>query len=339
MAGGSGERFWPVSTRENPKQFLKLASPELTLLEQSVARAASCVGLTNAHIATSKILADKSLATCPSLSPNQVLAEPFKKNTAGCLVWVAANIMARYQDWATVTVAVLTADQRIEPEEKFVETVGVAMDTAEQTGALVTIGIRPDRPETGFGYIEVGEQDGEAYRVVQFREKPDAATAEEYLASGRFLWNSGMFFFTMPTLMAEFEQARPEMAQIIRTIAGHLSQGDVAAAEATFEQLEGISFDFAVMEKAKKVMVVEARFSWDDLGSWDSVERAGGGDAAGNVAVGLMRGLDSSRNVVYSTGGQEVCLLGVNDLVVVVHDGKVLVCAKDRAQDVKKFVQ
>ena len=341
MAGGSGERFWPVSTKEHPKQFLKLASPDATLLEQSVNRAASVVGIENTHIATSKILADKSRFACPSLNKEGVLAEPAKKNTAGCLVWVTANLIARDPDgWPQTTAAILTADQRIHPEQNFVETVNQAMDAAEQNGTIVTIGIRPDRPETGFGYIEVGDPNGKAQSVKQFREKPDLDTAKQYVQHGGFLWNSGMFFFTVPTFMAELEAAQPEMADLTRKIAGHLAQNEIEQAEEVFNQLPSISVDYAVMEPSKRVDVVEATFTWDDLGAWDAISRSYPLDENQNVALGSARVLESEGTVVYNTDDeQEVCVLGAQDLVVVVSNGKILVSPKDRAQEVKKFLK
>lgn len=340
MAGGSGERFWPVSTREHPKQFLNLASPEATLLEQSVQRAANIVGIDKTHIATTPILAEKSAKTCPDLPPGAVLAEPAKKNTAGCLIWVAANIIARHPlSWPSTTVAILTADQRIDPESAFVQTVQKAMAAAEEHGSLVTIGIRPDRPETGFGYIEVGEPVGQASQVVQFREKPDLETAKHYVAEGRFLWNSGMFFYTVPTFLAELEKAQPEMAAITREIAGHLAQNDDKAAEEAFNRLPNISIDFALMEKSDRVMVVEAEFEWDDLGAWDAIARSYPSDPEGNVTTGQARLVETQTSIVYNQDPDtEVCLLGVKGLVVVVANGKVLVCPADRAQEVKKLI-
>ncbi|MCB0824876.1 MAG: mannose-1-phosphate guanylyltransferase [Armatimonadetes bacterium] len=341
MAGGSGQRFWPVSTNERPKQFLKLASPDATLLEQSVERAASIVGLECTHIATGKPLQATSQSACSNLKPEQVTAEPHKRNTSGCLIWVAANVIAQNPtDWADTTIAVLTADQRIDPEAEFTKTVLNAMETAEEHGAIVTIGIRPDRPETGYGYIEVGDANGKAFDVIRFREKPDRDTAEQFISAGNFLWNSGMFFYTLATFMAEMELAQPEMARITREIAGHLSQGDTEAAENAFAELPSISIDFALMEKARKVMVVEATFTWDDLGAWDSIERTYPADNSGNVALGKSRAIEANNNVVYvDRSDAEVCLLGVDDLVVVVTPEAVLVCPKDRAQEVKKFLE
>lgn len=341
MAGGSGERFWPVSTRENPKQFLNLASPDQTLLEQSVDRAADIVGIENVYVATGKHLADKSAEGCPKLKSGNVWAEPAKKNTTGCLIWVAANLIAQNpDDWATISVAVLTADQRIQPESEFVKTVNLALQTAEDHGSLVTIGIRPDRPETGFGYIEVGEQVGSAHKVAQFKEKPDIDLAQHYLEHGGYLWNSGMFFYTLATFMAELEKARPTMASITRTIAGCLAQNDATGAEAAFNELESLSIDYALAEKSDRVMVVEATFEWDDLGAWDSIARSYPADPFGNVNLGKTRAVESTHNVVYNPDSStEVCLLGVENLVVVVSNGTVLVCPKDRAQEVKKFLQ
>ena len=341
MAGGSGQRFWPVSTNERPKQFLKLASPDATLLEQSVERAAKIVGIESTHIATGKPLQVSSQTACPSLNPSQVIAEPHKRNTSGCLVWVAANVIAQNpDDWPETTIAVLTADQRIDPETEFTKTVLSAMDAAEEHGAIVTIGIRPNRPETGYGYIEVGAANGNAFDVVRFREKPDRETAEQFIDAGNFLWNSGMFFYTLATFMAELELAQPEMARITREIAGHLAQGDTLAAENAFAGLPSISIDFALMEKARRVMVVEATFTWDDLGAWDSIERTYDADQYGNVSLGKSRVIEAKNNVVYiDRSNTEVCLLGVDDLVIVVTPEAVLVCPKDRAQEVKKFLE
>ncbi|MBS1712889.1 MAG: mannose-1-phosphate guanylyltransferase [Armatimonadetes bacterium] len=339
MAGGSGERFWPVSTKSRPKQFLNLTDPDRTLLKEAVDRAAALVGGPMTYIATGRHLADRSAEDCPQLPSANILAEPAKRNTTGCLVWVAANLMAQDPEgWPETSMAVLTADHRIAPQEKFHESVSTALDTAERTGGLVTIGIRPDRPETGYGYIELGEPTEGAVRARSFREKPDLVTAEAYLTSGNYLWNSGMFFWTLPAFLSELERARPDAAAKVRSIAGHLKTGDTEAAVADFESLESVSIDYALMEKASAVYVVEAAFEWDDLGAWDSLKRSFDPDPDGNTTLGTVRTIDSADNVVYVDGtGQEVCLLGVEGLVVVVTEGSVLVCPTDRAQEVKRF--
>lgn len=341
MAGGSGERFWPVSTKERPKQFLKLADPGKTLLAQSVERAAALSSPAQTYIATARHLAEMSGTACPQVPKPNILAEPAKRNTAGALVWVAANLIAQYPDnWAFLTVAVLTADQRIHTQTQFEETANRAMDAAESQGAIVTIGIRPDRPETGFGYIDCGEPVGEVFKVNKFTEKPDRATAEEFLSAGNFLWNSGMFFYTLPTFMSELERHQPDLAAGARKIAGELARGDGAAADATFEGLASISIDYALMEKSSKVLVAEATFEWDDLGAWDAIARTFPPDPQGNVAVGPSKVIESQDNVVYNESGRQVVnLLGVQGLAVVVTDGEILVMPTEKAQEVKKFLQ
>lgn len=341
MAGGSGERFWPVSTRERPKQFLKLSRPDRTLLEDSIERARRFAEPADIYISTGRHLEDLSAKTCDRIPTKNILAEPTKRNTAGALAWVAANVIAQHREsWESTTLAILTADQRIHPEDGFARTVAKAMDAAEQEGAIVTIGIRPDRPETGFGYIEVGEPVDKVKRVIQFREKPDLETAEEFLMAGNFLWNSGMFFYTLPTFMSELETASPDIASAIYRMADLLETGEIAAADSEFERLPSISIDFALMEKARHVLVAEAEFEWDDLGAWDSVSRSYESDESLNVALGRARSIDSRDNVVYNeTETHEVCLLGVEGLAVVVTDGTVLVIPKSRAQEVKRFLQ
>ncbi|MFW5696971.1 MAG: mannose-1-phosphate guanylyltransferase [Fimbriimonadaceae bacterium] len=341
MAGGSGTRFWPVSTTERPKQFVKLASPDSTLLEDAVARASQVNGRDNVLISTGKHLKARSLRTIHGLEEEQVLAEPTKRNTGGAMVWVVANLIARHpEDWKEVTLGVLTADHRITPTEKFVQDVRIAMEAAENTGGLVTIGIRPDRPETGYGYIEEGSAAGRANEVKRFREKPDLDTAKAFLEAGNFLWNSGMFFWTLEAFMREMKHAAPDLAEATEQIAEALKQGDANKAEEIFEGIRGVSIDYALMEKAEKVLVVEADFDWDDLGAWDAVSRTYMSDSDGNVHLGPSRLVYTKDSIVYNESTkQEVAVLGMENVVVVVTDDTVLVVPKNRAQEVKRFTE
>lgn len=337
MAGGSGERFWPVSKRDRPKQFLRLSSPDQSLLQEAVERAIDLVGADSTIIATGLPFAERSVQECSQLSADNVWAEPAKRNTTGCQVWVAANLIARHtDDWPDVSIAVLTADHRIAPPAGFKSTVENALDQAEKTGALVTIGIWPTRPETGYGYIELGASIEGAHVAHAFREKPDLATAETYLESRNHLWNSGMFFWTLGAFMAEMEHAQPEIAASVRTIAGLIHSGDHRAATQEFERLPSISIDYALMERAKRVVVVDSQFEWDDLGAWDSLRRSYEPDGDGNVSLGSVRLMESRDCVVYNeTTGQKISLLGVEGLVVVATDDAILVCPADRSQDVR----
>ncbi|MBA4291381.1 hypothetical protein C0431_00245 [bacterium] len=342
MAGGSGERFWPVSTKTRPKQFLRLADPHLTLIEQATNRAISLTNHEHTFIATARHLQDLTTQTLPVLNTSNILAEPTKRNTTGALAWVAANLIAKFpENWSLLTVAVLTADHQIETQKQFQASVNRAMTAAEMQGAIVTIGIRPDRPETGFGYIEVGpeSQSQQVHNVTRFREKPNLETAQEFLRQGNFLWNSGMFFYTLATFMSEMETHQPECAAIIRKMAGELAQNQLAEADVTFETLPSISIDYALMEKSDRVLVTEADFQWDDLGSWDALERSYEPDTNRNVALGQNQSIESTGNIIYNEStSQRINILGVDDLAIVVTETEILILPKSRAQEVKKFL-
>lgn len=348
MAGGSGERFWPLSRQTRPKQLLKLAHPEHTLLEQTVNRLAGLVPTENILIATAPHLVGPSQAHLIGLPAANIQAEPHKRNTAGCLVWVAANLLAKDPDArAKVSMAVLAADHRISPDDGFQATVSKALDVAENHNSIVTIGIKPDRPETGYGYIEVDQtsanqgDDRVVIRAVkQFREKPDAATAEQFLASGGFLWNSGTFFWTLDTFLTELENAAPELYQATLRLADLLRTGDSQGASEAFAALPSISIDYALMEKARKVAVAQAAFDWDDVGAWDALDRSLPTDEQQNVGRGDVVSVDSKSCIVVNDHpGITTCLLGVEGLVVVVTEDAVLVCPKERAQDVRAVVE
>ncbi len=337
MAGGSGTRFWPVSTAERPKQFLKLASPTASLLEQSVARIAPMVGR-DLYVATSEPLIAATRSALPALEPSHVIGEPTRRNTLGALVWASANLMASSSgSWQDFSVAVLTSDHLISPDAGFQETVGHALTLAEETGALVTIGITPTRPATEYGYIEVGDAlSDHAWKAERFAEKPDAQLASQFVDSGNYLWNSGMFFWTLASFRDQLKAAQSEAAQALDEIAHALGSGDLDGATRSLEKLPSTSIDYALMEKARNVAVVKAGFDWDDLGSWDSLSRSLPNDERGNVEQGEVRLVDSEGCVVYNdTTDQRVTVLGLEDVVVSVTDGEVLVCAKSRSQDVR----
>lgn len=338
MAGGSGERFWPVSRTSRPKQLLKLGRPDMSLLQEAVDRAEAIVGKENVFIATGKTVEDPIRAS-GAASPDRVWVEPMKRNTLGALCWVAANLLAKGDE--DVSLAILTADHRIAPPEKFRECVERALDAAEEKGALVTIGIRPDRPETGYGYIEVDasmEGPKGVFEAQSFREKPDQATAEKFLSEGNFLWNSGMFFWTLKDYLRELERAQPEAHRITLEMSDSIRAG--RSPENAFAQLPNISIDFALMEKAERVAVVESCFEWDDVGAWDALARTFECDDAQNVTFGDAAIIDSQRCVVYNDSDEAiVTILGVQDLLVVLTKDAVMVCPKTDAQRVREIVQ
>lgn len=340
MAGGSGERFWPLSTAERPKQLLRLTDPQKTMIEEAVERLRPAVGADEVYVSTTLPLAGP-IGTAGVVPEDRILAEPLRRNTLGALVWVVASLLARGETQASV--AIVTADHAIGDGDRFAETVRACLSAAEVTGGLVTIGVTPIRPETGYGYIERDESVGVslpegrvAHAARSFREKPDAETAETYVSAGRFLWNAGMFFFTIDGFRRSLESTQPDAARILDTVARRLAEGDTKGAEEGFAELPSISFDYAVMERAETVHVVESDFPWDDVGAWDALERTLGSSDSENVVVGAAAVLESKGCIVYNDASHiAVGICGLEDVVVVVTDSGVLVCRKDDVQRVR----
>lgn len=356
MAGGSGERFWPLSRRNKPKQLLSLVS-EKTMLEESVLRIREIIHPEDVFVITSELLLEPIRRAVKLLPPENIVAEPAKRNTAPCLALAASFIAAKYQanyDLNEISMAVLTADQDIAPVSDFCNTVEAVLSFVEKNDYLGTIGIRPTRPETGYGYIETGEiretvSEIAISAISRFCEKPDLNTAEEFLQSGKFLWNSGMFFWRLDTFIQAMSKHLPEVGkEIDYMIEAYKGKTNAELSESlntvseTYCNFPNVSIDFGLMEKAEKIAVAEATFHWDDIGSWDSLERFAKKDANGNILLGTNVLTDSSGSVVYNaTKQKEVIVSGISlkNMVVVVTDDAVLVCPKDKVQDVKKNVE
>lgn len=350
MAGGSGERFWPLSRQAMPKQLLRLTSDTESLLEEAIGRVSPVISAEHVYIATGRQLRDVIRAANTGIPADNVLAEPCKRNTAGCLCYVVAELMARFGDDAdNVSMAILTADHLIGDHAAFRANVETALKAAESQQSIGVMGVRPTRPETGYGYIETpadattlnGSDEAPVYPVTRFREKPNHETAEEFIATGRFYWNSGMFFWTIGAFMRELTNASRVHADATRAMADALAKGDTAEVDSIFASLPDISIDYALMERAERVVMTKAAFDWDDVGSWDSLDRTKDHDVCGNVATGDPVLIDSYRCVVYNEPGAEqiaVAAVGVSDLAIIVSKDGILVVPKDRAQDVKKAV-
>lgn len=332
MAGGSGERFWPVSTPARPKQLLDLTGEGVSLLEAALRRLEPVVGAENLWISTSTALSEPIRAS-GLIAEDRILAEPDRRNTLGAVAWTMASLAAH--EGGPFAVAITTSDHAINPTDAFVSTVRKAVETAIEEDALATIGIPPTRPDTGFGYIERA-LDG---RVRRFTEKPNAETAAQFLAAGDFLWNSGMFFWTEATFALELEQGNPPAFAAYERIKAALCTGEAGAATAAFLELTSQSIDYALMERASSVRCVPAEFSWDDVGTWDSLLRTVELDTDGNAVVGLAHPLETTGSVIYNTTAAKVWTLGVEGLIVVVTDGQILITRADRAQDVRTVAQ
>lgn len=353
MAGGTGERFWPVSRPDRPKQLLPLGPSSRTLLEDTVYRLGGLIERERLTVITSRELREPIITSGIPLDEHQVLAEPVKRNTMGAVAWVTAHVLGTMAlSPEETTLAIIPADQYVGDIETFRADLRTALAAAERLDALVTVGITPTRPETGYGYIEVEDAPVDApgvpgaaqrlRRVERFREKPNAETAEEFVASGRFLWNGGMFLWRISTFLRELERADPEIAELIGRMASALADGDAAEAERLFGDLPNLSVDYALMEHARRVLVVRAGFPWDDVGAWDAWRRVVDCDERGNATHGRPLLIDCENCSVYNEPGQNdlfVAVVGMNDVIVAVtHDG-LLVAPLERAQQVREVVR
>ncbi len=335
LAGGRGERFWPWSRPERPKQLLPLLGGR-SPLEVTLERLEGLVAPERTWVLTGRPLVAAVRALVP---PGvRVVGEPAGRSTAPAAALGALLARAAGQ---TQAMAVLPADHWIEPVERFRATARRALALAEREPLLVTIGVRPDRPETGLGYIERGAALAEpgAYRVASFREKPDARTAAEFVACGRFDWNSGMFFWRPEVLWEAMRAHRPAVARAMAAFEEPLPPGDLdGALDRAFAAVESISVDYAVMEKAQNAAVLAADFEWDDLGSWNAWARLQPQDENQNVVVGDAVVVDSRRCIVVSESTR-LALLGAEDLIVVEHAGATLVCPRLRSDEVRRAAQ
>lgn len=333
MAGGAGTRFWPASRNQRPKQLLPLAgSSTETLLAATVRRLSPLVPVENVIVVTGEHLAVGTQKAVPGVPPAQILKEPAARNTAPCIAWANATVARLDPD---AVVMVLPSDHFITDERAFQGVLAEAVRTAE-SGHVTTVGIVPTRPETGYGYIEVGGAlAGAARRVSSFVEKPNLERAKELVAAGpqRYLWNAGMFFFRVKDMAALLDEHLPAV------VAGVAKMGtDAALVKEVFPTLESISIDHGVMEKAGDLAVVPGDFGWNDVGSWQSAWELAPKDEAGNALGKDDLALDAKDNLVRGTSGKAIALVGVNDLVVVETEDAILVIPRERAQDVRLVV-
>jgi len=336
MAGGSGTRFWPASRGTRPKQLLPLAGGELSLIAETVERIAPLVPSERVLVVTSQLLADATAKELSALPRENILAEPMGRNTAPCVGWAAAHVRRRDPD---AVLMVLPADHHIGDPDTYRATLRTALAAADD-GALVTVGIEPTRPETGYGYIELGATQSEGVHAVsRFVEKPDLARAEEFVASGRFVWNSGMFFFRADSVLAEVARQLPALAERLEEYdAAALKGQEDEVIAATYGSLESVSFDHGIMERAQRVAVVPGSFGWSDLGSWTTAYELASKDADGNAVRADAVLVDASNCYVSATSGKLVALVGVHDLIVVETEDALLVMPRERAQDVRAVV-
>ena len=336
MAGGSGERFWPMSRQRTPKHLLKLFS-ERTLVEETVRRLEGLVPREHVFVLTNLAqLEGTRTALDGLLPPRQIIAEPAKRDTAAAAALATGLVRARDPQ---AVMALLPADSFIKDAAAFAQQLGAGLARAAQTQALLTFAVKPTHPATGFGYLEIGElvAGGDGFRrVVRFVEKPDAATAARYVAAGNFAWNAGMFVWSVGAFLAEAERQTPALAKFIREFPAGDPAGYLAERFAALEPK--VSVDYAIMEKAVSVETMLAEFDWDDVGLWTALPAHLAADPAGNAVRGPVISVAGAENNIAVSNGRVIALVGVKDLVVVETADAILVCHRDAVGEIKQLM-
>ena len=340
MAGGSGERFWPQSRKKKPKHLLPIVG-KLPMLTQTIARVLPLVSAKNIFVITTQSQLAAARVACKGLPKANIIVEPVGRDTAAAVGLSMLLVKRRDPDAAF---AVLPADHVIGDVAGFREVLSAAFKAAESADELVTLGIEPTEPATGFGYIERGKvwhtEPIAIMRAKRFVEKPNLAKAKAYVESKRFYWNAGMFVWRVPVVEAGLKAHAPELAAGLAQLEKALGRGSVAQALATiYPELPRISIDYALMEKSKNVLVVPANFGWDDVGSWTAIARHHPKDTAGNILRGMACVENGRNNIVVSANGHLTAVLGLDNLVVVHTADATLVCPKDQAQEIKALLK
>jgi mannose-1-phosphate guanylyltransferase len=341
MAGGKGERFWPKSRQSLPKQFLSLTGDGRTMIQLTAERHLPMVAYEDMFVVTNKNYVDLVKKQLPQIPEDNILAEPMAKNTAPAIGFAAAVIKQKYED---AVMMVLASDHLIKLEEMYIDTMTQAIELAKEDANLVTIGITPTYPEIGYGYIHFGREEGEdkkpgVYNVKRFVEKPDLEKAKEYLASGRYLWNSGMFVWKVSTILEKFRELLPDTYSGLEKIGQAFGTPDFGQVLA--EQFVGFnaeSVDYGIMERATHIYTLPGNFGWDDVGSWLALERINSTNDDGNMVQGDAITIGTKNSIIVG-GKKTIAAIGLEDMVIVDTEDAILICAKDSTQDVKKVIE
>ncbi len=332
MAGGIGSRFWPLSTPEFPKQFIDILGCGRTLIQLTIDRFKGVCSDKNFWVVTNASYVDIVKEQLPQIPHSHILAEPAARNTAPCIAWACWSIRKENPD---ANVVVTPADAVVMNPEEFRRVIGNALEFTKESDAIVTIGIKPSRPETGYGYVETAEQaDGEICKVEEFKEKPNLETAQEYLRKGNYLWNAGIFVWNVNTIVDSITKYKPNIAKDMD------SMQTLVDVERIFPQCEKISIDFAVMEPASKdgkVFTHPADFGWSDLGNWASLHDKLEKDTANNAKVGNVLMYECENCVVHVADEKKVILQGLDGYIVSEKGGQLLVCKRSEEQRIKEF--
>lgn len=337
MAGGVGSRFWPLSTKECPKQFLDITLCGRTMIQQTFDRFSGIIDIDHVWVVTGDSFKSLVQEQLSGISPEHILLEPCMRNTAPCIAYVSWKIQ---KEDPSAVVVVAPSDHLILNTDAFREAIGKGLDFVGATHSILTLGITPNRPETGYGYIELGgEESAGVYALRSFREKPDLPTAVSYLRQGGFVWNSGMFLWEVGTIVSELRHHAPGIASVMDSIAPALfTPSEQQSVNELFPLCEKISIDYAVMEKTSGAYVLPAEFGWSDLGTWGSLRDLSARDSSGNAVLGDgVSMIDSEGCMVHVPDGKRVIVQGLKDYVVAESNGTLLICSLRREQDIKDW--
>lgn len=338
MAGGRGERFWPKSRRNMPKQFLSLTDDGKTMIQLTVERILPIVDMQDIYISTNKDYAPLVAEQLPDIPKENILCEPIGRNTAPCIALGAAHIVKKYEDAIMI---VLPSDHLIKYNKMFLSALREGSQLAEEKSSLVTIGIAPDYPETGYGYIKFKGDVciGTAFEVDGFVEKPTLELAKEYLASDEYLWNSGMFLWKATTILSRFKQLLPDAYDSLMEIKDAIGTSmEAEVLNRIFPTFPSISIDYGIMEKSKNIFTIPGTFGWDDVGSWLSLGRIRTTNENGNIINGNVLSINTD-NCIIEGSDKLIATIGLEDLIIVDTEDAILICDKTKTNDIKKVLE
>ncbi len=341
MAGGIGSRFWPLSRNNKPKQFLDILGTGSSLIRQTYFRVSRFCNTENIYIVTSDMYKQQVLEHIPEISEDQVLLEPMRRNTAPCIAYATQKIALRNPN---ACIVVAPSDHLVLNEEAFLKTISTAIDFASFNNALLTIGIKPSRPETGYGYIQIGKQAEKRipnlFKVKTFTEKPNLDLAQVFLQSGEFYWNSGMFIWSLKSIQEAFVKHLPDIQSLFAESLSFFNTSEEATAVASvYSQCNNVSIDYGIMEKAGNVFVICSEFGWSDLGTWGSLFLNSKRDDGNNAIVGKNVVAHNLKDCIVQMPADKLVLLqGLEGYIVVEADGILLICKKDNEQDIKTYL-
>lgn len=336
MAGGIGARFWPRSKKKSPKQLLKIIG-ENTMIQETFKRLSGLVPKENILIVTNESQRAGIVEQIPEIPSENIIVEPFGRNTAACIGLASVIIQQRSPNAVTF---VMPADHIIMDNQSFINTLKTAAQFSSENQALVTIGIQPTKPETGYGYIQIDEDSGKnnVYKVLTFAEKPNYATAVNFINSGDFFWNSGMFIWTIDTILNEINRFMPDLYEGLIQIRDQINNPDFPNILSNiYGQLRSISIDYGIMEKSDRVFLVKGQFSWSDVGSWEAVYELSEKDQDGNVKVGSVYTDMALDSYIYSPD-KFTAVIGLDNVIVINCNDALLICKRDKAQEVKNII-